>query len=143
MDKNNYLISLSESVLSEDFHNQSEVHKVFTAIWGLEAEVNNGGFHQYFWNDAGSTANFAPVALRRIGAEQCASIVERALQAVSVEQLPRDDEARRDLVDELDDATVAELEALDSEFFSYPDDLTTLLFAFVQNHPDEFESPTS
>jgi hypothetical protein len=138
MDKNSYLIELSETVLGRDFQEQSDVHKVFTAIWALESEVNNGGFSQYFWNASGATANFAPRALRVIGAAACAAIVERALQVVSRDPLPEDDDARSLLVDSLDEAANARLQSLDSEFFEYPDDLTALLFEFVRAHPEEF-----
>ena len=138
LDKNAYLIDLSASVLSRDFKDQSDIHKVFTAIWALEGEVNNGGFSEYFWNSSGFTANFAPGALRRIGAIKCADIVERALQVVSPEPLPDDDDLRSSLVDNLDDEANTRLEALDSEFFAYPDNLTTLLFDFVCSHPEEF-----
>ena len=33
---------------------------------------------------------------------------------------------------------VEELEALDTEFFAYPHDLTELLFTYVSIHPEEF-----
>jgi hypothetical protein len=138
VDKNSYLIDLSETVLSRDFQDQSDVHKVFAAIWALEGEVNNGGFSQYFWNSSGSTANYAPSALRRIGASKCALIVERALRVVSHDPLPDDDNTRSALVDSLDDEANTRLESLDSEFFEYPDNLTALLFEFVRAHPEEF-----
>ena len=136
VNKNNFLIDLSKSVLSRDFEDQTDIQKVFTAIWALEGEVNNGGFHQYFWNSAGNTANFAPVALRRIGANTCAGIVERALRIVSSEPLPDDSDSRDKLLDGLSREAIVELEAIDVEFFSYPDDLTALLFDFVRAHPE-------
>jgi len=47
MDKNKILIELSESNRTEfgkeDFDKQSLPQKVFSAIWSVEAEVNNGG----------------------------------------------------------------------------------------------------
>ena len=67
VDKNTFLIELSESDHADfgkrDFLIQSDVQKVFSAVWALEIEVNNGGFHQYFFNSDGGTANFAPHAL--------------------------------------------------------------------------------
>ncbi|MGA2214922.1 MAG: hypothetical protein ABSH31_16725 [Bryobacteraceae bacterium] len=36
------------------------------------------------------------------------------------------------------EATLDQLELLDSEFFAYPHDLTDLLFAYVSGYPDEF-----
>jgi hypothetical protein len=142
VDKNAFLIDLSESdntdVGKRDFSSQSEVQKVFSAIWALESEVNNGGFHQYFLNFDGNTANFAPDALRRIGAVSCADIVERALRVVSPEPLPDDENARQILLDCLGDDVIEQLGAIDSEFYSYPDNLTSLLFDFVHAHPNEF-----
>jgi hypothetical protein len=40
--------------------------------WWVEAEVNNGGFNQYYWNSAGQFANEAPDAFAYFGAEQYA-----------------------------------------------------------------------
>jgi hypothetical protein len=56
MNKNGILIDLSESKKTrfgkEVFVGQSLPQKVFSAIWAVESEVNNGGFSQYFLNDA-------------------------------------------------------------------------------------------
>jgi hypothetical protein len=40
----------------------------FVVLWGLNAEVNTGGFHQYFLNSAGDTALEAHAACERVGA---------------------------------------------------------------------------
>jgi hypothetical protein len=100
--------------------------------------VNNGGFLQYFESWSGESANFAPPALRAIGAEVCANIVQRALAAVSPDPLPDDQDERARLLESVPDTTRSALEDLDSEFFSYPDDLTELLFTYVAAHPDAF-----
>ena len=122
-EKNNFLISLSTSPKTDvgkvPFEQQSEAQKVFTAIWVLEGEVNNGGFAQYLSNDAEGTAPYAPIALNANGATQCAAIVTRALQAAA----SHDEEA---------------LETLDQEFFTYPDNLTELLYAYVMANPTTF-----
>jgi hypothetical protein len=48
MKKNQLLIQLSESGMTkvgkEDFAQQPLPQKVFSAIWEVESEVNNGGF---------------------------------------------------------------------------------------------------
>ena len=56
----------------------SEPERVFVAVWTLEADVNNGGFDQYYVNSSGDYAWFAPQALRAVGAEKTAEIVEQA-----------------------------------------------------------------
>jgi|SRR6266446_972052 len=59
MDKNGILIGLSESEKTkfgkEDSARQSLPQKVFSAIWAVESEVNNGGFSQYFSNSGGES----------------------------------------------------------------------------------------
>jgi hypothetical protein len=142
MDKNAFLIELSESDRTDfgrvDFSDQSEDHQVFSAIWELESQVNNGGFAQYFQNADGHTANAAPSALRTIGALTCADIVGRALAVVAADGLPDDQSAREQLVEALDASALEKLEALDQEFLAYPDNLTDLLFEYVRLHPATF-----
>ena len=66
MDKNSFLINLSESIRTDfgrvEFEKQSPVQKVFSAIWALESEVNSGGFSHYLASSEAETAPFAPTA---------------------------------------------------------------------------------
>jgi hypothetical protein len=140
MDKSLYLIQLSESPRTDfgkrDFAEQRYEQKVFSAIWELESLVGNGGFQGYFGNGA-ETANFAPTALRAIGAQKTAAIVQDALALVP-ERLPADLDSRWKVMHSLPDVIDKQFEALDNQFFAYPDDITELLFAFVAAHPDVF-----
>ena len=143
MDKNRYLIELSESGRTSfgrvDFAAQAPEQRIFSTIWALESEVNNGGFVHYFRSWGGDTAHFAPTALRAIGAFTCAELVERALSVVSPSSpLPVSDQARVALVESLSEESVESLAQLDSQFYLYPDDLTELLFAHVAAHPQVF-----
>ena len=82
MTKNEILIGLSESertkVGKEDFALQSLPQKVFSTVWAVESEVNNGGFSQYFLNSSAETAPFVAEALDTIGAPKIAQICRRA-----------------------------------------------------------------
>ncbi len=142
MDKNEFLIELSESDRTEfgrvPFVNQGETQRVFSAVWALESQVNNGGFEQYFVSSDGDTAEFAPLALRTIGANTCADVVERALRALSSTPLPASQTVREELIDSAPDEVKDKLEELDQAFFAYPDDLTALLFAYVATYPEAF-----
>jgi hypothetical protein len=60
------------------FEDLAEVDRVLVSIWALEGDVNNGGFHQYYFNTSGDTAYYAPIALRTIGARAMADVVDRA-----------------------------------------------------------------
>lgn len=59
------------------FDGLSRSEQVFSVIWALEAEVNNGGFSQYMFNSAGDQAALAPGALREVGAGGVAEVCER------------------------------------------------------------------
>ena len=142
MDKNKFLVDLSESPMVEfgrvDFSDQSECQRVFSAIWALESQVNNGGFLQYFSSSDFDTAEFAPEALRRIGANQCAAIVDQALAALPAQPLPKTQDECEALVASLGDDTRERFSELDDQFITYPDSLTDLLFAFVAANPNVF-----
>ena len=142
MNKNKALIELSESARTDfcrvDFANQPEQQKVFSAIWALESQVNNGGFLQYFESWDGDTAEYAPRALRTVGAHTCADIVERALRTASPSPLPASQADREKLVGSLKHTVRDQLEVLDQEFLAYPDNLTDLLFEYVAAHPESF-----
>lgn len=138
LDKNRALIRLAESANTDlgkvDFEIQSAPQKVFSSIWELESQVNNGGFDAYFRYADSDVIAYAPIALREIGALQCSVLVERALQVLG--PLPSTREGREDALEDLDADDA--LDALDQEFFAYPDELTELLFAFVAARPETF-----
>jgi Domain of unknown function (DUF4375) len=142
MDKNGVLIALSESEKTsygkEDFAAQSAPQKVFSAIWAVESEVNNGGFSQFFFNSSCETAGFVAEALETIGAPRTAGICRRAVTAAFPDGLPADPEEISSAASDFSDETEAELDKLDREFYQYPHNLTELLFAFVSSHPGEF-----
>ncbi len=142
MRKNQILIRLSESENTkfgkEDFARQSLPQKVFSAIWEVESEVNNGGFSQYFQNSSAETAPFVVQALRTIGTADTAAICERAIAAAFPSGLPTSEDAIRSSATDFSDEVLEKLDELDREFFSYPHDLTELLFAYVSNYPEEF-----
>jgi hypothetical protein len=143
VDKNTFLIDLSESAETaysrgDDFHGQSTPQKVFSAIWALEAEVNNGGFSQYFFNTSNETAGFVVGALETIGAPQTAAICREAISAAFPAGLPVTFEEIRNAAADFPDDVEAKLDALDQKFFQYPHPLTDLLFAYVAMHPKEF-----
>ncbi|MDE2506571.1 MAG: DMP19 family protein [Planctomycetota bacterium] len=140
MDTNGFLIKLSESKRTDfgkvDFAQQSDPQKVFSAIWELENNVNNGGFDLYFRNCETAEIEYATTALRSIGARECAEIVAQAIEVVT--PMPQTRDEREVALDELPEAARNELESLTSRFFEYPDDLTALLFAHVSEHPEAF-----
>jgi hypothetical protein len=92
VNKNSILIDLSESDKTkfgkQAFATQSTPQQVFSSIWAVESEVNNGGFSQYFLNSSCETAAFVAVALDTIGAPRTADICRRAIATAFPMGLP-------------------------------------------------------
>src|SRR5690349_10093080 len=139
---NGRLLMLAESPSARfwrvDFDALSAPERVFRAVWELEAEVNNGGFHQYFFNSSGQFAPFALGALRAVGASQTAGMLQRAISVIGTDVQWSNDAARQERLVALPDAAVAELDDLDRAFLGYPDNLTALLYNYVCAHRAEF-----
>ena len=142
MNKNQILIALSESPKTkfgkEHFALQSFPQQVFSSLWAVESEVNNGGFSQYFLNNSSESAAFVANALETIGAPKTAEICRRAIETAFPDGLPPTSEEISSRAAEFSEETLATLDALDGEFFAYPHDLTELLYAYVSRHPEEF-----
>ena len=143
MNKYCYLTELSESPQTDfgkrDFAEQQYEQQVFSAVWELDSQVRRRSFDRYLSNlgNRAPVVKFAPTALRVIGANQCATIVEKALGLFPT-PLPDDADARWDLLDVLPDELVEKIAELDRAYSECFDDLTELLFAFVAAHPGAF-----
>jgi YD repeat-containing protein len=95
--------------------------EVVALIDALEGEVNNGGFHQYFYNSAGDRTAETIQALEIIGALAVADIVKRAAQKFRYGMPPKN----RLLLAAYPNA--AAFRELDEEFYQYPDNLSALI----------------
>jgi hypothetical protein len=103
--------------------------EVSALIDALEGEVNNGGFHQFFYNSAGDSTAETIRALETIGAAAMAEIVRRAAAMFPGQMPPKDRFLRQDILLE-NYPNSAAFRELDEEFYRSPDDLTDLLAKF-------------
>ncbi|MBS1802488.1 MAG: DMP19 family protein [Acidobacteria bacterium] len=142
MDKNQELIMLSASDRTalgrQEFSEQSTPQKVFSAIWAVEAEVNNGGFSQYFRNSSCETAGFVADAFEMIQAPSTAEICRRAVKIAFPNGLPSSPGEISAEAENFTSEVEDNLTDLDQEFYAYPHNLTDLLYAYVSAHPDDF-----
>jgi len=78
-EKNQRLVRMAKRLATRwdnvPYDGLGSAEQVFRSIWELEAEVNNGGFPQYFENSSGRIAPYAEAALRAIAATRAADIV--------------------------------------------------------------------
>ncbi len=109
----------------------SEKDKVVASIFALEAEVNNGGFDQFYYNSAGDLAYCVPQALRIIGAPKTAEITEKANSIFGENGPSRDHVLRSKQLQCLGDQYDEFLGELDDQFYEYPHDLYALLEQYL------------
>jgi hypothetical protein len=95
-------------------------------IHRLEAEVNNGGFHQFFLNSSGEYVRETLQALAAIGAVATHALLERAVAIGFPEGYPADAQQHQESLADFDDVADA-LNPLDLAFFEYPEPLEELV----------------
>lgn len=126
--------AFEESLLALDvrgFEGIRESERVLATIWSIEAEVNNGGFDQFFYNSAGDLAFYSATALKIIGALKMAEIAQRALDLFGIDGPPRDREARVARLENISEENEEYLNELDYQFTEYPDNIQDLVLAYV------------
>lgn len=101
-------------------------------IHALEAEVNNGGFDQFFLNSSGRFALQTVEALHAIGADHTSEILEEAIAIAYPDGYPENAADHEDTTD-ADDALDA-LGELDERFLEYEDPLTDLVNEYLARH---------
>jgi len=116
------------------FDELEESEKVLSTIWAMEAEVNNGGFDQFFFNSAGDLAFYGPKALRAIGANTMAELSERANSIFGKEGPSRDWDTRRHILLSFCEKYNGFLDKIDDQFYEYPDDLASMMEQYVEEN---------
>ena len=117
----------------------NESQKILWIIENLEREINNGGFHQFYWNSSGNYANETIDALIQIGAEKTAEIVKKANSEFKNGSVPKDRVKRHNELQLIRNKAEENWNNLDSEFYEYNDDLTEMLIVFVLKNKSDFE----
>jgi hypothetical protein len=121
-----------------------EWQRELAALWRLEADVNNGGYLQFFVNWGRESYQYASLALRKVHAKRLAKIVDRC-QSLIDKQLRINVEAMNEpqrmlpnkiiatdgtiLKEEgscLPQSVLDRLYKLSYQFMDYPDDLESL-----------------
>jgi hypothetical protein len=117
------------------------------ALHWLRSEVENGGFHQFFFNPTGMLGNEAAAGAERVGATQIAAVIREAL-TIFPDGLIEDNVQRQDFMERLSAEQVATLGRLDDRFYELMGSgdqakLAEHCAAYVERHPDEFFSDSS
>lgn len=119
----------------EGFRSLSEAEQLYYALTLFQNEINNGGFHQFFFNSSGSYYEVIEGGLVTFDEPKMLELLHRAKQSLFPEiAVPVDTSARRErssISDPTDDL-MAEVDKLDQEFYRHPDTLSPKLEAFAR-----------
>lgn len=131
--------SLIDRACSPDgFRTLSEPEQAYYALTLFQNEVNNGGFHQFFFNSSGSYYDSIETGLVSFDEPQLLELLHQAKQIVFPDiDVPADIETRRKLLPYVDPASdrpqwATQLDHLDRRFYSTPDTLTAKLQTFAR-----------
>jgi hypothetical protein len=115
----------------EGFDGLSEPEKKYFAVCCLSREVHNGGFHQFFFNSAGSYYRHALAGLEEMGATESLQLLQRAKQVLfDFAEAPVDIGARRLLMSKNDSRSRnSRSDELDRLYWKDPDDLSAERYA--------------
>jgi uncharacterized protein DUF4375 len=102
----------------------------------LEAEVNNGGFHQFFLNTSGELVPETLQALSEIGAPKTKHLLERAVAIAFPSGYPSDGSEVASKLADFDDVA-DQLEPLDAAFYRYEEPLSVLVNQFLEKPPNK------
>lgn len=95
----------------------SDADRRLLAFGWLRTEINNGGFHQLFFNSTGDLVPDAIEAARDVGTGDLAELVERAITPLGL-TYPRDRFARQETLEALGDDLFDYLDPLDEEYYA-------------------------
>jgi hypothetical protein len=105
-------------------------NNVVFLVEGLEGEVNNGGFDQFFFNSTGNYSLETVRALELINANKTAAILREACDRFPGSMPPTDILARREIMLSTVSPDAGAFEELDARFYAYEDNLSQLMDDF-------------
>lgn len=107
--------------------------------WWLEAEVNNGGFNQYFWNSAGQFSGTLVESLKFFDATKHAELVSEALAVRDAEASAMAEFKRAGTLEAFSESYKhSKLGVIDEKFFKTQEKLSALRIAKIRTNPELF-----
>jgi hypothetical protein len=146
-DVNNAIIEIDNFIgqlcsYGEEMEKLNESQKIFYLNQCLEREVNNGGFNQYYFNSSGNFALETVESLKAIGAHKTAEILSHANSIFPDGQVPKEQEQRQKLIEEIEGVANDKWQQLDDKFMAYEEDLNSLNMNYIKSNKANFDLTT-
>jgi len=127
------VVAIEEALLAKE--NLSPAERVVVAVEALEREVNNGGYNQFFLNEAEQV----PYIIDSLTAAGCPNVAAITAEAIAVLD-PQPGSSAEDISNaaaQMEESDDERLSVLDQRFYEYPDPIADRLFAYIAAHRDE------
>ncbi|MFN0069785.1 MAG: DMP19 family protein [Limisphaerales bacterium] len=134
-----YRIEQKAKARGEDSLTDTE-RRLLAAFW-VEAEVNNGGFDQYFFNSAGNNAETALAGLKEMDAVGAAALLERAMTVFPSGKPPADRFKRQEVMQQIAEMSEPLWDQCDKEFYNLKENVSQLAFAYAKKKKVEIVLP--
>jgi hypothetical protein len=136
---------VDDKIGDDDEHAREIVGKLSPGVralyvtWWVEAEVNNGGFNQYYWNKTGQFAADAVGAFEFFAAAKHAALMREAngVEALEAERM-KEFKKRGSLQAFSESYKVSKLGPLDERFYAISENLSALRIAKIRAAPELF-----
>lgn len=115
-----------------EFEGLDQHAKIAVCLHQLEAQVNNGGFGQFFFNSSGEYTMDTISALEKVGARSTAKLLRNAVAIAYPGGFPSDASLHQSELADNDSVSDA-LNALDTAFYEYREDLAMLVNGYLDN----------
>jgi hypothetical protein len=135
-DLNDFVYEMRKN--ADNLSDLSVPQQTYYLISELQAEVNNGGFDQFYYNSAGDYAAETVIALQRIGAEQTAELVAAANAVFPKGVVPQNRNKRQKVVDKIRDKVSDDWSDLDSKFYVTQAEIDSLSKDYVLTNLSDF-----
>jgi len=117
----------------------SKGERMLYVTLGVEVEVNNGGFDQFFTNSSGGLTKMAVPAFKLVGAKKYATVMRRAIAAYArtnpKQKIFKVDKTVKGYLKKYKDKSV---DKVDDAFYAVKEDLRALRVKYIRDNPDEF-----
>jgi uncharacterized protein DUF4375 len=115
------------------------VRAIYTT-WLVDAEVNAGGFHQYFFNSSGQYAGDALAGYELLGAEDYAAIMRSAIATFEIDRGSLAPVEAEDPGRLAESAVHSALREIDQRYYALGDRIYHAWAVFVVDRPDAFDA---
>lgn len=107
-------------------------------LLGLSAQINNGGFDQFFFNFEGAYADEMHRHLESIGAVECAVVLKSAMSHFPNGKVPADDDERATVLIKItqNPDVVSHFGELEKEFWGLDTALCERIDTYVRANPE-------